>query len=85
MASHKVTLINASHGLNQTLDCPDDQSILDAAAEQAIDLPFSCRAASCVACAGKLISGSVDQENQFMLSDEQIAAGFVLTCVALLT
>jgi ferredoxin len=47
MATYKVTLINASHGLNQTLDCPDDQSILDAAAEQAIDLPFSCRAASC--------------------------------------
>ena len=82
MASYKVTLVNANAGLNQTVDCADDQSISDAAAEQAIDLPFSCRAASC---AGKLISGSVDQEDQFILSEDQITAGFVLTCVAIPT
>jgi ferredoxin len=82
MASFKVTLINANDGLNHTINCDDDQSILDAATEHAIDLPFSCRAASC---AGKLISGSVGQEDQFILSEEQITAGFVLTCVAIPT
>jgi ferredoxin len=85
MAIYKVSLINANAGLNSTIDCADDQSILDSAAEQAIELPYSCRAASCASCAGKLISGSVDQEDQFILSEEQIKAGFVLTCVAIPT
>ena len=85
MATYKITLINANEGLNETIECPDDQSILDAACDQAIDLPFSCRAGSCASCAGKLISGGVDQEDQFILREDQVAAGFVLTCVAIPT
>jgi len=49
MATYKVTLINANEGLNRTIACTDDQSIFDAAADQDIDLPVSCRAGSCSA------------------------------------
>ncbi|GAB3750177.1 2Fe-2S iron-sulfur cluster-binding protein [Spirosoma pomorum] len=58
------------------------QTILEAALDLDIDLPYSCQAGMCTACLGRCVSGTVKLDEEDGLSDSELKAGYVLTCVA---
>ncbi len=55
-------------------------SILDGALQKGADLPFACKGGVCATCRAKLISGKVEMDNNYALEDDELAAGYILTC-----
>lgn len=56
-------------------------TILDAALDFGLDMPYSCQSGLCTACRGKCTNGKVRMDETEGLSDQELKEGFVLTCV----
>ena len=79
-----VTLVNEGKGLKKIIKVSQEEYILDIAETENIDLPYSCRNASCSSCLGKIIKGKVDQNAKALnfFKRDEIEAGYVLICAA---
>lgn len=64
-----------------SFECEENVYILDQAEDVGHDLPYSCRAGACSCCAGKVLSGEIDQTGQAFLEDDQLDEGYCLTCM----
>ena len=55
-------------------------NILDSARLAGLPAPFACKAGVCATCRARVVSGEVEMAARYGLTDEEIAAGYVLTC-----
>lgn len=74
-----ITVVIDDEEHNLTLDA--GETILEGAERIGVDPPFSCQSGVCTTCKAKLLRGEVEMENNFGLGEDEIADGYVLTCI----
>ncbi len=67
-------------GVTRSFAMRKDVSLLDAALEQKMDAPYSCKAGVCSTCRAKVLEGDVEMETNHALEDYEVRAGYVLSC-----
>ena len=67
-------------GATRRLEMRRDMTVLEAALENAMDAPFSCKAGVCSTCRCKLLAGEVEMATNHSLEDYEVRAGFILSC-----
>ena len=65
-----------------SLDIPKEMTILDAALQKNIDVPYSCQGGVCSSCIAKISSGTATMLQNNILTESEIEEGLVLTCQA---
>ena len=67
-------------GRSTTVALGRNTAVLDGAQMSRPDLPFACKGGVCGTCRARVTAGEVDLRRNFALEDNELAAGFVLTC-----
>ena len=80
MDSIKITF--KVDGLETTVEGDKNKTLLDTALENDIDAPYSCKGGACATCIGRLKRGTVDLEQNYILTDGEIEDGLIISCQA---
>lgn len=60
----------------------DGDSILEAAQKAGADVPFACKGGVCCTCKAKILEGSAKMDVNYALEEDEVEAGYILTCQA---
>ena len=75
--THKVTFRRSG----VTIDCTENEYILEEAEDAGLGLPYNCRSGTCTTCRQKCLEGEMDQDLAFALDDDDVEEGWRLICV----
>ena len=71
-------------GDGQYFDVAQGETVLQAALDAGIDLPYSCRSGTCRTCISRVISGSIEHDPDYiddlLIEADEVAAGYRLLC-----
>ena len=70
-------------GRRSTTTVPAGTPVLDGAQRVRPDLPFACKGGVCGTCRARLVDGEVTMRRNYALEQEELDAGYILTCQAL--
>lgn len=65
-----------------TFSMDTKETVLDAALENDLDVPYSCQGGICSSCIARIVEGKAEMRKNQILTDEEVAEGLVLTCQA---
>ena len=69
-------------GKHHELTLSAEESVLDAALNAGLDIPYSCKGGVCSTCRCKVVKGTVAMDKNFTLEAPDVALGFALSCQA---
>ncbi len=67
-------------GRKDTVEHRPGTTILQTARQMGMSPPFSCESGSCATCMAQLVEGTVQMHVNDVLTDDEVAEGWVLTC-----
>lgn len=80
VAAHsEITAVLDGRTTMATVEDPDE-TVLEAVLRVRSDAPFACRGGVCGTCRAKLLDGTVEMERNYALEQDEVEAGYVLTC-----
>jgi ring-1,2-phenylacetyl-CoA epoxidase subunit PaaE len=65
-----------------TFEMSQQQTVLEAALKQGLDVPYSCQGGICSSCICKITEGAAEMKKNQILTDAEVAEGLTLACQA---